>query len=160
MTLSLRSDAFTDQQQIPVRYTGDGADVSPPLAWDAVPAGTREFALLCDDPDAPTPQPWVHWVLYNLPADCRSLPEGLSGAASLLAASGARQGRNSWTSGQVIGYRGPAPPRGHGRHHYHFRLIALDAPLKLRMGVSAVELQRAMQGHILETGELVGLYSR
>lgn len=160
MSLVLQSDAFVDQHRIPVRCTGDGADVSPALAWDGVPKGTVELTLVCDDPDSPTPQPWVHWVLCNIPADCRRLPEGLSTDAARLAALGVRQGRNSWASGRVIGYRGPAPPRGHGVHHYHFRLTALDAAVDLPEGVTAQELQQALQGHTLATGEIVGLYSR
>jgi Raf kinase inhibitor-like YbhB/YbcL family protein len=160
MSFKLHSPALTSGQSIPTRYTGDGADLSPPLQWDGAPAETRQFALVCDDPDAPTPQPWVHWVLYHIPPTCHELPEGLSQNAALTQSLGVRQGRNSWPSGKTTGYRGPAPPRGHGVHHYHFRLYALDRELDLPEGLTSEQLRRHLQGHILATAELVGTYSR
>lgn len=160
MSLTLTSDVFAGGDRIPVRHAGDGEDVSPPLSWTGVPESTRELALICDDPDAPTPQPWVHWVLYKLPADCRGLPEGVPSNSRLEEPAGALQGRNSWSSGRTIGYRGPAPPPRHGVHHYHFRLYALDEPLALNPGIDKRSLQAAMQGHILAEAELVGTYER
>ena len=160
MSLTLTTTAFPAGAPIPKKYTGDGADVSPALAWSGVPAGTRELALICDDPDAPTPQPWVHWVIYKLPADATSLPEAVSPSQQISQPVAALQGRNSWSSGRTIGYRGPAPPPGHGTHHYHFRLYALDAPLSLQPAIDKTALIAAMQGHILAEAELVGTYSR
>jgi hypothetical protein len=160
MSISLTSSAFAEGQRIPKRHTGDGQDVSPALRWEGAPEGTRQWALICDDPDAPTPQPWVHWLLYNLPADLRELPEGVPAGSRLEKPFTAAQGRNSWSSGRTIGYRGPAPPPGHGVHHYHFKLYALDAELALNPGVDKSALLRAMDGHVLDQGELVGTYQR
>lgn len=151
--MQLRSSALTPGHPIPVRYSGDGEDLSPPLTWGQVPEGTRELLLICDDPDAPTPQPWVHWVLYGIPADTRSLSEGVSHTAEIPGV----EGQNSW---KTKGYRGPAPPRGHGIHHYHFRLYALNAALQLRPGLDQAAVLHAAQGHILAEAELVGTYER
>jgi Raf kinase inhibitor-like YbhB/YbcL family protein len=160
MSLTLTTTAFPANGTIPKKFTGDGADVSPHLAWSGVPTGTQELALICDDPDAPTPQPWVHWVIYKLPADATSLPEGIPAAQQISQPVAALQGRNSWSSGRTIGYRGPAPPPGHGTHHYHFQLYALDAPLSVKPGIDKPALLAAMQGHILAQAELIGTYSR
>ncbi|MBW3540541.1 MAG: YbhB/YbcL family Raf kinase inhibitor-like protein [Planctomycetes bacterium] len=157
MTLNVTSQAFENQHPIPVRYTEDGDDVSPPLAWSNLPQGTKEFALIVDDPDAPTDQPWVHWLIYKIPADAKALPEGLSAAPKLETPTGALQGENSWGT---IGYRGPAPPKGHGVHHYHFKLYALDTPLSVNSGLDKPGLLQAMKNHILGQGELVGTYNR
>lgn len=158
--LILRSSAFADGQPIPKRHTGEGQDLSPALAWDGAPAGTQQFALICDDPDAPTPQPWVHWVIYAIGGDVRSLPEGVLAQPQLDAPPGALQGANSWRSGRTIGYRGPMPPPGHGVHHYHFKLYALDSPLTLAPGTPKEALLKAMQGHVLAEAELIGTYER
>jgi Raf kinase inhibitor-like YbhB/YbcL family protein len=160
MPIKIDSPAFAHGAPIPKKYTGDGEDVSPALNWSAVPSATRQLALICDDPDAPTPQPWVHWVIYRLPPSTTALPEGVAKSASLEMPAGAVQGKNSWTSGQQIGYRGPAPPPGHGVHHYHFRLYALDTALDLPPGAAKQELLDAMEGHVLGQGELVGTYER
>ncbi len=160
MAMQITSTAFADGQPIPRKYTGDGADVSPPLSWSDVPPGTAELCLVCDDPDAPTPEPWVHWVLYGIPPQRSSLPEGVPPDLQLPQLGGALQGRNSWTTGRTIGYRGPAPPRGHGAHHYHFRLYALDAPLRLQPGADKATLLRAAQPHILAQARLTGTYER
>lgn len=154
------STAFGSGEPIPKKYTGDGQDVSPPLAWQEAPAGTRQWALICDDPDAPTDEPWVHWVIYGLPASVRSLPEGVKTTAQLSDPKGALQGKNSWPDGRTVGYRGPAPPKGHGVHHYHFKLYALDAELKQSPGLTKNELLKAIDGKTLATGELVGTYER
>jgi Raf kinase inhibitor-like YbhB/YbcL family protein len=158
-SISLTSSAFKHGAPIPRRHTGDGEDISPPLAWTGVPEGTRELALLCDDPDAPTPQPWVHWVLFNVLPDVTSLPEGVPRRPRLTEPIAATQGTNSWPSDN-IGYRGPAPPRGHGTHHYHFVLRALDCRVTLPAGTDKQGLTKAMKGHILATGELIGTYER
>ena len=157
MSLKLSSKAFGHEQSIPKQFTGDGEDLSPPLAWADPPPATQQFVLICDDPDAPTPAPWVHWTIYNIPADVRSLSAGLPSGRTLKHPAGAAQGCNSWGPKQ-LGYRGPAPPRGHGVHHYHFRIFALDKALSLKPGVDKSTLLKAIQGHILDEGELIGLY--
>lgn len=154
---TLQSTAFENGNPIPKRHSGDGDDSSPPLTWTDPPAGTREFALLVDDPDAPGSEPWVHWVLYKLPARQRSLPEGIPPARNLTNVAGALQGKNSWGT---IGWRGPSPPRGHGVHHYHVKLFALDAPLPDQGGLDKQALLAAMQGHVLAQTEIVGTYQR
>lgn len=160
MTIELTSSAFKNGGTIPKKFTGDGSDVSPPLAWSNVPPGTRAWALVCDDPDAPTAQPWVHWVIYNIPHDADALAENVPPLARLEKPSGALQGRNSWPSGRTIGYRGPAPPPGSGTHHYRFHLYALDAKLPLEPKLDKAALLRAIQAHVLGEGELVGTYRR
>ena len=127
------------------------------LRWNGVPDGAKELALICDDPDAPTPKPWVHWLIYKIPGDTLGLPEHVPVTPTLQAPVGARQGLTSW---ETIGYRGPAPPPGHGTHHYHFKLYALDTPLDLDEGADEPALVSAMQGHIIATGELTGTYER
>lgn len=156
--LKITSTAFENGRPIPRKHTGDGEDASPPLAWSGVPAGTKELALIVDDPDAPTPEPWVHWVLYRIPAGTTGLSEKVAPSRHAPEPRGALQGKNSWPGG--IGYRGPAPPKGHGVHHYHFRLYALDAELKIDAGADKAALLQAMQGYILAEGELVGTYER
>lgn len=160
MAIELKSPAFADGAVIPKKYTGEGEDVSPPLEWSGVPAGTKELALICDDPDAPTDEPWVHWVIYKIPPDLTGLPEGIEKVARLKTPPGALQGKNSWTTGQTIGYRGPMPPPGHGLHHYNFRLYALSAKLSVEPGLSKKALLQEMGNHILGEGRLMGTYSR
>lgn len=160
MSLSIHSTAFQKGQPIPAKYTDDGEDVSPPLSWDPPPEGTRQLALICDDPDAPSPEPWVHWVIYGIPADASELPEGVPESQRIASPVTALQGKNSWTSGQMIGYRGPAPPRGHGVHHYHFKLYALDREPDLEPGLTKAQLLQAIEPHVIATGELIGTYSR
>jgi Raf kinase inhibitor-like YbhB/YbcL family protein len=160
MSFPINSPAFAAGKRIPVRHTGDGDDVSPPLSWSGVPDGTREFALICDDPDAPTDEPWVHWVIYGIPGETRALPEGVPPDRQLESPVAAVQGKNSWSSGRTVGYRGPAPPKGHGTHHYHFKLYALDAKLALKPGAEKAALLKAMAGHVLAEGELIGTYER
>jgi Raf kinase inhibitor-like YbhB/YbcL family protein len=158
--IAVTSSAFQDGQPIPTKFTEDGEDVSPSLAWTYTPKGTRQWALICDDPDAPTPKPWVHWVIYAVPGEIRSLPEGVEPAEKLASLQGALQGKNSWPNGQTLGYRGPAPPKGHGVHHYHFKLYALDTALALKPELTKESLETAIEGHILGTGELIGTYER
>ena len=151
--LVLTTPAFRDGESIPVVHTCDGEDVSPPLAWTGVPVETRGFVLICDDPDAPRGT-WVHWVLWNLPADAVELGQGVPPNPEL--PSGARQGLND--SGEV-GYSGPCPPRGKP-HRYFFRLYALDSAVNLAPGAKRGDLDRAMEGHVLATGTLMGTYQR
>ena len=159
MSISMTSPAFESGQRIPREHTGDGEDLSPPLDWSGLPSGTRQLALICDDPDAPTAEPWVHWVIYHLQGELTGLPAGVP-PISPKDLAGALQGRNSWSSGRTIGYRGPAPPPGHGVHHYHFRLYAIDADLSLKPGLDKASLLKAIGGHVLAQGELVGTYER
>jgi Raf kinase inhibitor-like YbhB/YbcL family protein len=156
-TLTVTSTAFGQGQPIPRQYTAEGRNTSPPLAWSDAPAGTKEWALIVDDPDAPRPEPWVHWLIYRIPAHGKGLPEDVPPAERVANPAGALQGKNSWGR---IGYGGPEPPRGHGVHHYHFRLYALDAELNVRPGVDKKTLLEAMGGHVLAEGELVGTYER
>jgi Raf kinase inhibitor-like YbhB/YbcL family protein len=149
MAVQVSSPAFEPGGAIPQKYTGEGRDVSPPLRWTGLPEGTREIALICDDPDAPSPEPFVHWVAYGIPADREGLPEG--------DARGALEGENDFGD---TGYRGPMPPRGHGVHHYHFKVYALDAELGAPAGLTKGRLLETMEGHVLSEGELVGAYER
>jgi Raf kinase inhibitor-like YbhB/YbcL family protein len=157
MTIHVTSPAFTQGNAIPKKHTGDGVDVSPPLAWSNLPEKTKELALICSDPDAPNGD-WVHWVIYKIPAEAKGLPEGVSRKSRLTDPAGAVQGKNSWTDGNDIGYRGPLPPSG--VHHYHFRLYALDAPLEAEPGLDKKGLLGKMKTHILAEGELMGTYQR
>lgn len=158
--MKLSSTAFPSNGRIPVKYTGDGQDVSPELSWDDAPEGTVEFALICDDPDAPASEPWVHWVFFKIPKECRQLPEGIGSSTGMKPSGGILQGRNSWSTGNTVCYRGPQPPRGHGVHHYHFHLYAVDHPVDLPAGVTKAELLTAIKGHVLRETELVGTYQR
>ncbi len=156
MTFSLRSPAFPPAGEIPKEYTCDGGDVSPPLAWTGVPAGTKSFALVVDDPDAPDPKApkttWVHWVLYDIPASATALPR----AATLKSLpAGAREGVNDW---KRTGYGGPCPPIG--RHRYFHKLYALDTSLGDLGHPTKATLERAMEAHVLAKAELVGTYQR
>lgn len=160
MKIEVTSTAFMQGKPIPAKYTGEGDDVSPPLAWSKLPEGTKELALICDDPDAPTAEPWVHWVIYNIPVNATGLPENIPANPQLEQPAGAMQGKNSSTSGQLIGYRGPMPPVGHGTHHYFFRLYALDAKLTVASGLTKKQLLDEMRGHIIGQGELMGIYER
>jgi Raf kinase inhibitor-like YbhB/YbcL family protein len=157
MPLQLSSSAFARGGCIPRRHTGDGEDLSPPLDWAGVPDGIREFALLVDDPDAPTSEPWVHWILYRIPATETGIVEGVHPKVEPPFPAGAFQGKNSWGTN---GYRGPAPPKGHGLHRYIFRLFALDAALSVAPGLDKRALLKAIQGHVLAEAEMVGTYER
>ncbi len=152
MAIELTSTAFSEGEMIPVRFTCDGEDVSPPLAWSGVPDNSESLALICDDPDAPVGT-WDHWVLFNIPADDAGLPEAVPADPTL--ASGAVNGKNSWGR---LGYGGPCPPGG--THRYFFYLYALDTRLPLESGVTKTQLRAAMKGHILAEGQLMGRYQR
>ncbi len=157
MIQAFRSPAFNEGKPIPTRHTEDGEDLSPTLEWSGLPEGTEELALIVDDPDAPTAEPWVHWLLYKIPARIAGLPEGLPGDPSLETPIPLVQGKTTWGT---VGYRGPAPPPGHGTHHYHFKLYALDALLDLAPGLDKKGLLDAISGHVLGHRELVGTYQR
>lgn len=156
MTLTLQSPAFASGERIPKKFTGEGEDVSPPLTWTDVPDGTAEFALIMDDPDAPSGT-WVHWVISKIPATATSLKEGIAKTARPDDPAGALQGKNSWPK---TGYNGPMPPRGHGPHRYYFKLYALDTTLSLPPGFMKEDLLAAINGHILAQGEYLGTYER
>ena len=151
MPFELTSTAFGSEETIPRRYSCDGEDISPALQWSNPPQDTQSFALICDDPDAPG-STWIHWVIYNLPAETRALAEAIPSGAEL--ADGSRHGRNSWGE---LGYGGPCPPSG--THRYFFKLYALDTVLNLASGASKAQLLQAMEGRILAQTELMGKYS-
>jgi Raf kinase inhibitor-like YbhB/YbcL family protein len=153
MSIAISSTAFENGGDIPKKFTCDGADVSPELSWTGVPPRTESFALIADDPDAPAGT-WTHWVIYDVPASKAELEENVSKVDKL--PDGARQGRNDF---RKLGYGGPCPPPGKP-HRYFFKIYALDAKLNLAPGASKQELEQAIQGHVLATGELVGKYGR
>lgn len=153
--LHLTSSAFAHMGAMPARFTCEGEDISPPLAWSGAPANTKSFALLIDDPDAPDPDApkrvWVHWVVYNIPASTEGLAEG---AAKSGLPAGAKVGKNDWGKSA---YGGPCPPIG--RHRYFHKLYALDTVLMLE-NASKRDLERAMEGHVLGKAELIGTYKK
>ena len=150
--MDLKSPAFDAGGMIPSRFTCDGADVSPPLEWSPGPEGTRSYALICDDPDAPM-ETWVHWVVYDLPTAITRLPEDVPPEKNLL--SGGVQGTNDF---HRIGYGGPCPPGG--THRYFFKVYALDTRLHLEPGATKEQLVKAMKGHVLAEAQLMGTYHR
>lgn len=152
MEIKIKSTAFEEGGMIPKKYTCDGLDVSPPLEWASVPEGTKTFALISDDPDAPMGT-WVHWVIFNLPVDTKELPKNIPPQKTL--ASGAKQGINDF---RKIGYGGQCPPGG--THRYYFKLYALDTEINLEAGATKARLLKAMEGHILAEGQLMGRYRR
>jgi len=151
-TMEITSSAFKEGQMIPLKYTCDGQDISPPLEWDNIPDGTKSFALICDDPDAPRGT-WVHWVVYDIPPDTKHLFENVLPEREL--DRGIRQGKNDWPK---IGYGGPCPPSG--THRYYFKLYALDTILKLKPGATKEQLLQEMKGHVLDEAQLIGKYQR
>ncbi len=150
--MQLTSPAFTENGVIPAKFTCDSQDVSPALAWRDVPEGVRSFTLICDDPDAPVGV-WVHWVVYNIPANILKLEENIQRDKEF--PGGMRQGSNDWNR---IGYGGPCPPGG--THRYYFKLYALDATLNLQPGATKAEVLQAMKGHLLTEAQLMGKYKR
>lgn len=159
MTIQISSPAFRHEERIPKKYTGEGDDVSPALVWVNVPKEAQELVLICDDPDAPTPEPWVHWVIGSIRPTETGLPEGVPRVGQPKTPAAAVQGKNSWDEDD-IGYRGPMPPKGHGVHHYHFVLYALDAQVPIEPGVTKKEVLKRIKGHVLAQGRLTGTYSR
>ena len=151
--IPLASAAFADGQPIPVKYTADSLDISPPLAWTNGPAGTKSFALFVDDSDAPAGT-WVHWVIYDMPPTTAKLAEDQFKLAQFK--SGAKQGLNDF---KKTGYNGPVPPPGKA-HRYYFKLYALNAMTGLAPGATKADLLKAMDGHVLGEGKLMGTYQR
>jgi Raf kinase inhibitor-like YbhB/YbcL family protein len=148
-TLSLASPAFAALARIPDRHTGVGENVSPALRWSGTPSGTKEFALICHDPDAPLPRGFTHWVIYGMPPAATGIPEGGGGSFT--------EGVNG--TGKK-GYTGPMPPQGHGPHHYYFWVYALDKALGLKAGLDRDTLLDAIEDHVIEQARLVGVFQR
>ena len=157
MTIRLQSPAFVNGGTIPKLYTCDGKDLSPPLSWSGVPESARSLALICDDPDAPRGT-WTHWLILDIPAGARELPEGVAPQERVDLAGGqepARQGKNDFGK---VGYGGPCPPGG--THHYVFRIYAVDSRWKQGSALTREGALKAVKGHVLAEGRLTGLYSR
>jgi len=152
MDVELRSSAFKQGEMIPRIYTCDGENISPPLDWDPLPPGTVSLGLICEDPDAPMGT-WVHWIVYCMRSEARGVPENIP--PNEILRDGCKQGTNDF---RRIGYGGPCSPKG--THRYFFRLYALDKVVTLPSGATKDELLKAMEGHIIATGTLMGLYSR
>jgi Raf kinase inhibitor-like YbhB/YbcL family protein len=152
MEIKLTSTAFKEGQPIPRQYTCDGVNVSPPLEWTGVPKTAKTVAIIADDPDAPSGT-FVHWVLYNLPAENIGMVENLPPTENLKA--GGFQGKNNF---EKIGYGGPCPPSG--THRYFFKIYALDSELPLKAGATKAEVEKAMESHIVAQGQLMGTYRR
>lgn len=150
--MEILSSAFDEGAMIPDKFTCDDIDISPPLKWSSVPDGTKTFAIICDDPDAPMGT-WVHWVIFNLPGNIKELSENVPPLKVL--ENGAKQGKNDF---RKIGYGGPCPPGG--THRYYFKIYALDEELDVDSGIIKKELLKAMGGHILAEGQLMGRYKR
>jgi Raf kinase inhibitor-like YbhB/YbcL family protein len=153
MSFQITSGAFANGEMIQKKFTCDGLDLSPQVSWKDAPTGTHSFALIMDDPDAPVGT-WVHWVLFNISANVKELPEGVEKQGQL--ANGALQGRNDFGK---IGYGGPCPPPGKP-HRYYFKFYALDTKFDLKAGATKADLERTMKGHILGQAELIGRYGR
>ncbi|AEG18781.1 YbhB/YbcL family Raf kinase inhibitor-like protein [Methanobacterium paludis] len=152
MVIKVKSTVFGEGNPIPKRYTCDGLNVSPPLEMSGVQESAKSLAIICEDPDAPSGV-WTHWVIFNIPPESKTLPEGVE--MDELLEDGSKQGLND--SG-MVGYSGPCPPGG--THRYYFRVYALDSKLDLPPRISKQELLNAMEGHVLDKGQLMGLYSR
>ena len=155
--LAVTSPAFQDGERIPTRYARQGANRSPALNWSQLPMDTASIVMICEDPDAPQPDPFTHWVIFNIAPTLPGIPEGISQLPQPAEVSGAGQGVNDFDH---VGYDGPAPPPGHGVHRYRFQIYALDAVLNLPPGVSKLAVRQAMDGHVLGKGVLSGTFSR
>jgi Raf kinase inhibitor-like YbhB/YbcL family protein len=153
MGITVTSTAFAASKPIPVKYTGQGEDVSPDLSWKDTPDGLVSFALVCEDPDAPAGT-WIHWTMWNIPAESTGLAQDVPTSTSL--PDGSVQGV---TSAGTSGYHGPMPPRGNA-HRYYFRVYALDTMLSLSASANRVQLDAAMREHVLSQGQLMGTYQR
>lgn len=151
VVIKVKSPSFVQNAPIPKKhaYKGEGENVSPAILWDGVPPTARSLALVCDDPDAPRAEPWVHWVVYGIAPKTTGLAEGQAGGAVL--------GTNDFGT---VGWGGPMPPKGHGVHHYNFRVYALDVELTLAPGRKKADLLAAMKGHVVAEGMLTGTYER
>lgn len=152
MKLTVTSTAFNDGGMIPSKYTCDGDNISPAISWSGIPGGTKSIAMICEDPDAPAGT-WVHWVVYNIPPDIQKIEEKIPSEKILK--NGTLQGLTDF---RKIGYGGPCPPSG--VHRYYFKVYALDKTLDLEPGATKSQLVKAMEGHILAQGQLMGKYTR
>jgi hypothetical protein len=158
-TFVVESPTMATGQAMPRDYSPDGRNVSPPLSWRGLPEGTRQLAVICQDHGAGNPPPWVHWIIYNIPASATGLPEGIpfdSSEPMPPGLEGAAQGNNGWG---LAMYRGPAPPAGN-LNHYDFAVFALDAELGLPPGLTRAELLEAIEGHVIGRGNMVPIYRR
>jgi Raf kinase inhibitor-like YbhB/YbcL family protein len=155
--LSLSSETFHPDGFIPERNSPQGDNMSPDISWSGAPATTKELVLVVEDPDAPMANPFVHWIVHRISPETTTIPAGLAGERALVQLGNAVQGRND---AMTRGYYGPKPPIGHGAHHYHFQLFALDQTLGLGPDATVDELKKAMSGHVIGFGEIVGLYER
>jgi hypothetical protein len=156
-TIAVSSDQFGSGDPIPLKHSADGQNISPALSWRGLPPDTQSIVLLAEDPDAPTPNPFVHWIAYNIPISAHGMPEAISHDEQMQQPIPMRQGKNS---GMKIGYTGCAPPKGDTPHHYHFQFFALDRMLDLNPAAGRSALLKAMKGRVLAKGELVGTYQR
>ncbi len=147
--LRISSPEFASLNTIPKRYTDDGENISPPLQWSGLPTGTQQLVLICFDPDAPLPRGYTHWLLYNIPATVNEISEG-----------GGSKFTEGTNSSNQSGYTGPAPPKGHGPHHYYFWLYALDTELDLKPSINHEQLLDAIANHVIEQARTVGIYER
>ena len=147
-TITVTSSAFTDGGSLPITFTADGAGIAPPIAWNNIPDGARSIVLIAEDPDAPIPNPFVHWLVYGLPVTTSSIASSPDGG---------REGKNSMLKS---GYAPASPPAGHGVHHYHFQVFALDIVLELGDGAGRNALLDAMKNHVLAWGDIVATYER
>lgn len=157
-SIQLSSPAFRYGAPIPRQFTGDGQDISPPLQWSGAPKSTQQFVLIVEDPDVNGPDPWVHWVLYGIPAKVHQLPEKLPSSSDLTQPIQARQGTNSFGK---TGYNGPQPPPASGAHRYYFKLFAVNVgDLQLPAHPTARDVRQAIEGHIVGEGGFMGRYQR
>ena len=153
MEMKVTSKAFQDGGMIPKQYTCDGANISPPIAWDSVPEKTKSIALIADDPDAPG-KTWIHWVAFNIPASAHEIPENVPAQENI--SGGGKQGTNDF---KKVGYGAPCPPSG-SAHRYYFKLFALDTELTQDSSATKDQLLKAMDGHVLGDGQLMGKYQK
>jgi Raf kinase inhibitor-like YbhB/YbcL family protein len=156
-TMTVTSQTFSSGGPIPEKNSPQGDNVSPELSWSGAPAGTKEFVLIVEDPDAPMANPFIHWIVHRIAATTNSIPAGLPGERALVQLGNAVQGLND---ANTRGWYGPKPPTGHGVHHYHFQLFAVDQALGLGPDATVDELKKAMTGHVVGFGELIGTYER
>lgn len=155
--MDVTSPVLEDGGEIPERFTCEGEDLSPTLRIQGVPDEAETLAVIVDDPDAPRPEPWVHWLIWNLPAGTDELPEGYPPSGSGSTVAQARQGENDFGD---VRYGGPCPPPGHGTHRYRFHVYAMDTELEIPEGSSRAELEKVIQGRILDEAKLVGTFER
>jgi len=148
-TLTVTSQDFVNGEPLPRSATKDGESIPPIIAWSAVPEGTRSIVLICEDPDAPLPEPFAHWLVYDIPPVATMLDETTRNLS--------REGKNS---NLKQGYAAVSPPRGHGSHAYHFQVFALDAELPINPGAGRYELMESMRGHVIAWGDMIGTYDR